>query len=117
MPGRLRHTGGRRFGFDEFDLRVCMAKFREFGLEQRVVARVVHETKVIFKFGIEANRKNVFLERNRMRIHEIAAGERTDAANGFHQPGPQPGQIGGYRRVLSAQGRWSARATGCRRVR
>jgi len=91
----LRHTGGRRFDFDEFNLRVCMAKLREFGLEQRVVARVVHETKVIFKFGIETNRKNVFLKQNRLRIHEIAPGERTDAANSFNQPGPQPGQIGG----------------------
>ena len=35
-----------------------MAKFREFGLEQRVVARVVHQTQVIFKFGIETDRKN-----------------------------------------------------------
>ena len=75
-----------------------MAKLREFGLEQRVVARIVHEAKVIFKFGIETNRKNVFLERNRLGIHEITAGERTDAANGFNQLGPQPGQIGGDRR-------------------
>ena len=72
-----------------------MAKLREFGLQQRVVARVVHQTKVIFKFGIETNREQIFVERNRLRIHEITAGERTDAANGFNQPGPQPGQVGG----------------------
>ena len=53
-------TGGRRFGFDEFDLRVRVAEFGEFGLEQRVVARVVHQAEVVFKFGIEADRTECF---------------------------------------------------------
>src|ERR1035437_4101692 len=88
-----------------------MAKLREFGLEQRVVARVVHETKVIFKFGIETNRKNVFLKQNRLCIHEIAAGERTDAANGFNQLCPQPGQVSGPRRRFGQRDGF-----GCRRI-
>ena len=42
-----------------------------------------------------------------LRIHQIAAGERADAADGFDEPGPQLGQIGGYRRCFS-QRCWSA---------
>ena len=86
-----RPTG--RFNLYEFDLRVGVAEFGEFGLEQRVIARVVHQAEVIGKFRIEANRENVFVERNRIGVHEITSRERTDAANGFNQLGPQPGQV------------------------
>ena len=71
-----------------------MAKLREFGLEQRVVARVVHQAQVIFKFRIETDRKNIFLKRNRLGIHKITAGERTDPANRVHQFDPKSGQVG-----------------------
>jgi hypothetical protein len=43
-----------------------MAELGEFGLEQRVVARVVHEAKMVGKFRIEANREQIFVERNRI---------------------------------------------------
>ena len=84
----------RCFDFDEFNLRIGMAKLREFGLEQRVVARVVHESEMICKFGFEANREQILVEGNRICVHEITPRKRTDAANGFNQPGPQPGQVG-----------------------
>ena len=49
-----------RFGLDEFDLAVRMAEFRELGLQQRVIARVVHQAEMIFKFGIEADGQECF---------------------------------------------------------
>ena len=45
----------RCFGFDEFNLAVRVAEFGELGLEQRVVARVVHEAEVILKFRVKAD--------------------------------------------------------------
>ena len=74
-----------------------MTEFGELGLEQRVIARVVHETKMILEFGVEADGQDVFLKRNRICVHEITARERADAANGFNQFCPQPGQVGGNR--------------------
>ena len=41
----------RRFNLYKFDLRIGVAEFGEFGLEQRVVARVVHQAEVVGKFG------------------------------------------------------------------
>ena len=49
-PGRRRSFGScrtrcRRLGLDEFDLAFGMAQFGQFGLQQRVVARVVHQRR------------------------------------------------------------------------
>ncbi len=68
-----------------------MAEFRKFGLEQSVIARVVHEAEVILKFRVKADDQNIFLERNRICVHEIAARERADAANSFDKLRPQDG--------------------------
>ena len=57
--GRRCGAANWRFGFDEFDLGVGMTQFEQLGLQQRVVAGVVHQAEVIFEFGIEANRENV----------------------------------------------------------
>ena len=68
---------------------VRVAEFGEFRLQQRVVARVVHEAEMIFKFRVEADDENIFLERHRMRVHKIAARERADPAHGFDKLRPQ----------------------------
>ena len=57
--GCFHHGGdaiGRRFGFYKFELSVVVSQFAELGLQQRVVAGVVHQGDVIFKFRGKANR-------------------------------------------------------------
>ena len=88
-----------------------MAEFGELGLEQRMVARVVHETKMILKFRVEADGQDIFLKRNRIRVHKITARERADAANGLDQFCPQPGQIGGNRNSFDRRRRARAAAS------
>ena len=44
-----------RFGFDEFDLAVGVAKLGELGLEQGVIARIVHQPKMILKLRIKTD--------------------------------------------------------------
>jgi hypothetical protein len=43
-----------------------------------VVARVVHETEVIFKFRRKSNGENIFLERNWMSIRQISPARSRD---------------------------------------
>ena len=62
----LRRSAGGRFRLDEFDLRVGVAQFRQLGLQQRVVARIVHQAEMILKFRVETDDQNVFLKRNRI---------------------------------------------------
>ena len=87
--GRFHFFSNGRFGLDEFDLAVRVAEFGELRLQQSVIACVVHEAEVIFKFRVEADDQNIFYERNRIRVHEITAREWADAANGFDELRPQ----------------------------
>ena len=65
-----------------------MAKFSKFCLQQSVIPRVVHETEVILKFRIKADDQNIFLERNRIGVHEITPREWADAADGIDELRP-----------------------------
>ena len=92
---RLTFPAGGRLGLDEFDHRVGVAEFGELGGEQRVIARVVHEAEVILKFRVKADDENIFFKRHRMGVHQIAARERADPADGVDQLRPQFRQIAG----------------------
>ena len=86
---RRRSPFGGRFGLDELDLRVRMAEFGQLGLQQRVVARVVHQAEVVRELRIEADGEDVLRERNRMRFEQVAAGERAGPADGLDHVAPR----------------------------
>src|SRR5689334_20739703 len=71
-----------------------MAKFTQLCLQQRVVARVVHQANMVREFGIESDSKYILRERNRMRFEQVATSKRACATDGFDQPGPERFQIG-----------------------
>src|SRR5262245_6890795 len=50
-------------------------------LNQGKVARVVDQVQVICEFRIEANRENIFLERNRMRLQQVTPRKGTHSTN------------------------------------
>ena len=81
-----------------------MAQFTELGLQQCVIAGVVHQRDVIFKFGSKTDRKNVLGERNRVRFEQVTPDEGTGAAGGFNEPGPQRFQIAWGRRLCRRRG-------------
>ena len=103
-----------RFGFHEFELRMGMAEFTELGLEQRVIAGVVHQGDVIFKFGGETDGQNFFCKRNRVGFEEITPDERAGAAGGFNKPGPERFEVAGRWRLCRCCG-FLKRSYGCGR--
>ena len=73
-----------------------MAEFVQLGLQQRVVAGIIHQPDVVFKFGIEANREDVPGEGNGVGFKQVSSRERAGPANRFDEPGPED-----YPRILA----------------
>src|SRR6266478_1369656 len=78
---RLSGPVCRPLCLDEFNLRARVAQFAQLRLQQRVVARIVHQTDVVFEFWIKSDRKYIFRKRNRVRFQQIGSRERACPAH------------------------------------
>jgi len=81
--GIRRNPAGGRFSFNKLGLEVWMTQFEQFRLQQRVIARIIHQAKMILELRIEADNEKVIGERNRMAFKQIAACKWTDPADGL----------------------------------
>ena len=88
-----RHAIRRQFRFDEFHLRVGKPEFAQFGLNQGPALGVVHQFKVLGKFGIETDGQKIFAERDWMRFQQITSGERTGASDSLNDFVPKLLQV------------------------
>src|SRR5438128_10374798 len=58
-----------------------------------MIAGVIHQPDMIFKFGIETNREDIVLQGNRVGFEQISASELAYAPNSFEKLAPQVRQI------------------------
>ncbi len=82
-----------------------MSQLSQFGLQQGVVAGIVHQREVILELRIETDREQVLLKRDGMSFEEIGPSEWAGAANGFEQLSPEDGKVLG-RSWKIRDGRW-----------
>ena len=68
-------------------------EFAQFGLNQCAALGVVHQLKVLGKFGIETDGQKIFVERNRMRFQQITSGERTGPSDSIDDLVPELFQV------------------------
>ena len=62
--------------FDKACLRVGVSQLLQLALEQRVRFGVVHQFHLVGELGIKADRQDILLERQGMRVAEVTAGKR-----------------------------------------
>ena len=87
--GRLRCADGGRLVFNEFDLGVRVTQLGQLGLEQGMIAGIVHQTEVILKFGIETDGQDTLGKGNRVRVEQVSPGELAHPADGLDELCPQ----------------------------
>ena len=65
-----------------------MAQLGQLGLQQGMVARVVHEREMVLELGVEPDREEIPDERYRVCLDQVASGKRADPAHRFEDGRP-----------------------------
>lgn len=109
---RCRPITFGRVRLNEFDVQPRVAQFPKLVLQQRLVARVVHQRDVIRKLRREPDGQDAVREGYRMRFEQVRSSEGTRAPHGFKQLDPEFVESRGWRRFR--EGLLSARFGGGR---
>lgn len=99
--GHGRRCRPRTFGrirLNEFDVQPRVTQFPKLVLQQRLVARVVHQRDVIRKLRGEPDGQNAVREGYRMRFEQVRSSEGTRTTHGFKQFNPKFVESRGWRR-------------------
>ena len=76
-------AAGWGIGLDELELHIRMPEFKQLCLQHGVVAGIVHQPDMIFKFGVEADDQHVVVKRYRVGFEQVAAGKLANPTDGL----------------------------------